>query len=335
MKQAIRLLLLMSILTSAMFAQGVTTAAINGTVLDNNGQPLPGAIVMAIHQPSGTKYGVTTREDGRFNLPNLRVGGPYMVTVSILGFSKQERGGITLQLSQTLRQDFRLTAQDVQMEAVEVSAEKSAVLNAARTGAATAVDRRAIEALPTITRKVQDFSRLTPQFSGNNSFGGMDNRYNNTTIDGSYFNNSFGLQGQPGDRTGVAPISIDAVEQVQVNIAPYDVRQGNFIGAGINTITKSGTNEISGSVYDLFRHQGLVGQKAGDVEYKPSTFKYNQIGVRLGGPIIENQLFFFGSFESDKITQPGTPFRANKVVRLLREIQQGYCSLIWIILAHF
>ncbi len=312
MKYAIRLLLLLSLFSSAMFAQGVTTAAIVGTVKDNSGQALPGANVMAVHVPTGSQYGVTTREDGQYNLPNLRVGGPYTVTVSLIGFSKQERTGINLQLSQTLRQNFTLTTEDVQMQAVEVTAEKSTVLNAARTGAATAISRNAIEALPTITRRVQDFSRLTPQFSGNNSFGGMDNRYNNTTIDGSYFNNSFGLQGQPGDRTGVAPISIDAVEQVQVNIAPYDVRQGNFVGAGINTITKSGTNDLSGSVYYLFRHQGLVGQEAGAVEYKPSTFKYNQIGLRLGGPIIEDKLFFFGSFESDKITQPGTSFRANK-----------------------
>lgn len=312
MKYAIRLLLLMSILTTAMFAQGVTTAALNGTVQDMNGQPLPGANVMATHQPSGTKYGVTTREDGRYNLPNLRVGGPYTVSVSLIGYAKQERGEIYLQLSQTLRQDFRLTQEEIQIGVVEVTAEQSPVLNAARTGAATSVSRNLIEALPTITRKVQDFSRLTPQFAGNNTFGGMDNRYNNTTIDGSYFNNSFGLQGQPGDRTNVAPISIDAVEQVQVNIAPYDVRQGNFVGAGVNTITKSGTNEFSGSAYYIFRHQGLVGQKADTTEYKPGTFKYNQIGVRLSGPIIENKLFFFTSFESDALTQPGTTFTARE-----------------------
>ncbi|MDP1676379.1 MAG: carboxypeptidase regulatory-like domain-containing protein, partial [Bacteroidota bacterium] len=311
MKQAIRLLLLFVITTTAIFAQGVTTAAMNGTVNDNNGQPIPGAIVMAIHQPSGTQYGVSTREDGRYNLPNLRVGGPYLVSVSILGFSKQEHKNIWLQLSQTLRQDFRLSPQDVELEAVEVSGERSTILNGARTGASTAVDRKAIEALPTITRKVQDFSRLTPQFAGNNTFGGMDNRYNNTTIDGSYFNNSFGLQGQPGDRTNVAPISVDAVEQIQVNIAPYDVRQGNFVGAGINTITKSGTNDISGSAYYYMRHQGLVGQKADTTEYKPGRFKYNQIGFNISGPIIENQLFFFGSFESENLTQPGTTFTAN------------------------
>ncbi|MFA5833454.1 MAG: carboxypeptidase regulatory-like domain-containing protein [Bacteroidota bacterium] len=312
MKYAIRLLLVIGILSSAMYAQGVTTSALAGVVKDNNGQGLPGVIVMAVHVPSGTKYGVTTREDGHYNLANLRSGGPYTVSVSLLGHAKQERSGINLQLSQTLQQNFSLVPEDVQMEAVEVTAEKSTIMNAARTGAATAISKNAIEALPTITRKVQDFSRLTPQFAGNNTFGGMDNRYNNTTIDGSYFNNSFGLQGQPGDRTNVAPVSVDAVEQIQVNIAPYDVRQGNFVGAGINTITKSGTNNISGSAYYYMRHQGLVGQDAAALKYKPGTFKYNQIGLNLGGPIIEDKLFIFGSFESENLTQPGTTFTAKR-----------------------
>jgi hypothetical protein len=312
MRYAIRLLLMMTLLSSAMFAQGVTNGAITGQVSDKDGNALPGVNVMAVHTPSGTKYGVTTREDGHYNLPNLRVGGPYMITASMLGYAKQERPNVFVQLAQTTTQDFRLVSEDVQLGAVEVTAERSTVLNAGRTGAATSVSAVQIQSLPTITRKVQDFSRLTPQFSGNNSFGGMDNRYNNTTVDGSYFNNSFGLQGQPGDRTGVAPVSVDAVEQIQVNIAPYDVRQGNFIGAGVNTITKSGTNEISGNAYYYMRHQGLVGQQAGDVEYKPGRFQYYQLGANIGGPIIENKLFFFGSFETENLTQPGTTFRANK-----------------------
>ncbi|MFZ4619033.1 MAG: TonB-dependent receptor [Bacteroidota bacterium] len=312
MRYAIRLLLVMCVLSSAMFAQGVTNGAITGQVSDKDGNGLPGVNVMAVHVPSGTKYGVTTREDGHYNLPNLRVGGPYTVSASILGYSKQERPNVFVQLAQTTQQDFRLASEDVQMGAVEVTAERSTVLNAGRTGAATSVSAVAIQSLPTITRKVQDFSRLTPQFSGNNSFGGMDNRYNNTTVDGSYFNNSFGLQGQPGDRTGVAPVSVDAVEQIQVNIAPYDVRQGNFIGAGVNTITKSGTNDISGTAYYYMRHQGLVGQQAGAVEYKPGRFQYYQLGANIGGPIIENKLFLFGSFETENLTQPGTTFRANK-----------------------
>ncbi|MBU1423251.1 MAG: TonB-dependent receptor, partial [Bacteroidetes bacterium] len=161
---------------------------------------------------------------------------------------------------------------------------------------------------------IEDFARLTPQYNPRGfgfSFAGQDNRLNNVTVDGSYFNNSFGLAGQPGNRTGVAPISLDAIEQLQINIAPYDVRQGNFVGAGVNTVTRSGTNEFSGSVHYLYRHQGLVGTKAKELTFNPGTFKYNQIGLRLGGPIIENKLFFFVNYEGDGLTQPGTTMLAN------------------------
>src|SRR2546430_4989704 len=143
------------------------------------------------------------------------------------------------------------------------------------------------------------------------SFAGQDNRLNNMTIDGSYFNNSFGLAGQPGDRTGVAPVSLDALEQLQVNVAPYDVRQGNFVGAGINMVTKSGTNDVTGTLYYNTRNDNFVGTHAGPNTFKPGSFKYHDVGVALGGPIIRNRLFFFGSFEDDGQTAPGTTFRAN------------------------
>ncbi len=291
-------------------AQGVTTAAISGMVTNAKGEALPGVTVMAVHEPTGTRYGITTREDGKYNLPNLKVGGPYTVTASIVGYAKKEKKDIYLQLSQTERQDFVLSEENVQMEVTEITAERNTILNSSRTGAATSVNKNSIESLPTITRRIQDFSRLTPQASGS-SFVGQDNRYNNTTVDGSYFNNSFGLGGQPGDRTGVAPISIEAIEQIQVNIAPYDVRQGNFVGAAVNSTTKSGTNEISGAAYYIFRNEKLVGTKAGDLTYNPGTFRYNQIGVRLGGPIIQDELFFFTSFENDALVQLGTTFLAN------------------------
>lgn len=297
--------------STVLFAQGVTTAAIYGKVTDRNGSPLPGANIVATHIPSGTVYGTTSRENGDYNLPGLRVGGPYTLTVSYVGYAKQEQTDIHLQLSQSLRQDFALAEQAIQTGEILVTGERSTILSADRTGAATAVSREVLQTLPTISRRISDFIRLTPQASGM-SFAGQDNRLNNITVDGSYFNNSFGLAGQPGDRTGVAPISIDAIEQVQVNIAPYDVRQGHFIGAGVNTVTKSGTNEYSGSVYYLFRDQSLVGKKAGDKDFNPGTFKYNQVGIRFGGPIIPNKLFFFGSFENDKVTEPGTTWRANK-----------------------
>lgn len=303
-------LLLLSGMTD-LLAQGVTTAGISGTVRTRSGEPLPGANIVAVHVPSGTIYGTTSRENGTYNLPGLRVGGPYTVSASFVGYAKQEESGINLQLSQVLRQDFVLAEQAIQTGEVVVTAERSTVLNADRTGAATSVSRDVIQSLPTINRRIGDITRLTPQANGS-SFAGQDNRLNNVTVDGSYFNNSFGLAGSPGERTGVSPISLDAIEQVQVNIAPFDVRQGNFVGAGVNTVTKSGTNEISGSAYYQFRDQSFVGKKAGGKDFNPGNFEYSQVGVRVGGPIIPNKLFFFGSFEKDGLKEPGTTWRANR-----------------------
>ncbi|MCG3121246.1 MAG: hypothetical protein ALAOOOJD_04252 [bacterium] len=308
------LLTCLLLLPALLLAQGVTTAALNGTVVDNKGQALPGANIVAVHTPSGSVFGAASRTDGRFNIPGMRVGGPYTVTASFIGYKAQTRENVYLTLGQDLKIAFVLPEEAVEIGSVQVVAERDAILSASRTGAATSVSQEAIAALPTINRRIEDIARLTPQYNPSGfgfSFAGQDNRLNNVTVDGSYFNNSFGLAGQPGDRTGVAPISLDAVEQLQINIAPYDVRQGNFVGAGINTVTKSGTNEFSGSVYTQFRDESLVGTEAKDLPFNPGTFKYNQIGVRLGGPIVKNKLFFFADFESDKITQPGTTFLAN------------------------
>lgn len=297
-------------MATSVFAQGVTTAAINGTVTDKDGNPLLGANVVAVHKPSGTIYGTSTRTNGEYTLPNLRVGGPYTLTVTFVGYQKQEVTDITLQLSQTARFDFQLVEEAVQVEAVLVTGERSAILSAGRTGASTSLSRETLR-LPTISARISDFARLTPEARGGSSYVGQDNRLNNVTVDGSYFNNSFGLAGVLGDRTGVAPISLAAIEQVQINIAPYDVRQGNFVGAGVNMVTRSGTNEFSGSAYYGFRDQSLVGTKAKDLVFNPGTFKYKRTGVNLGGPIIPNKLFFFSSYERDELTQPGTTFIAN------------------------
>ncbi len=297
-------------LTSSAWAQGVTTAALNGVVVDQSGKPLPGANVTVVHQPSGTNYGAAARTDGRFNIPGLRVGGPYTVTVTFIGYQRQQLSDVSLGLGEDRRLVFRLAEEALQAAEVTVTAEQDAILSASRTGAATSVSSLALQSLPTISRNINDFTRLTPQASGS-SFAGQDNRLNNITVDGSYFNNSFGLAGSPGERTGVAPISLDAIEQIQVNVAPYDVRQGNFVGAGINTVTKSGTNEISGSAYYQFRNESLVGEEAKDLKYVPGKFDYSQIGLRLGGPVIKNKLFFFGSFENDEVTLPGTDYTAN------------------------
>jgi len=311
-KQLISLFLFTVVLFSSqlMYAQ-VTTSAVNGTVVDQNGSALPGVNVIAVHVPSGTQYGTTSRNDGKFNLFGLRVGGPYKVTVSMVGYATQVEEGFNLSLGQNLKIDFKMPEQAIELKGVTVTAEKGSIMSAGRTGAATAVSKEQVELLPTINRRIEDVAKLTPQYGGNYSFAGVDNRLNNMTIDGSYFNNSFGLAGQPGDRTGVAPISLDAVEQVQVNIAPYDVRQGNFIGAGLNVVTKSGTNEFSGSAYYDWRDNSMVGTKAKANDVTIGTFKYNLLGARLSGPIIPNKLFFFASYEKDKNTAPGTTWRAN------------------------
>ncbi|MDZ7371196.1 MAG: TonB-dependent receptor [candidate division KSB1 bacterium] len=296
------------------FAQGVTTGSMSGVVTDTKGEPLPGANVVALHVPSGTVFGAATRADGHFNIPGMRVGGPYTVTVSYIGYRPQKQENVYITLGQTLRMEFKLAEEALQVQELEVTAERNAILSASRTGAATTIDRQVINTLPTITGRIEDFLRLTPQYNPAGfgfSFAGQDNRLNNVTVDGSYFNNSFGLAGQPGDRTGVAPIALEAIEQLQVNISPYDVRQGNFVGANVNTVTKSGTNEFSGSIYTQTRNQNWVGTKAKDVDFDPGTFKYNRLGVRFSGPIIRNKLFFFVNYEGDKLTQPGTTFVAN------------------------
>jgi hypothetical protein len=309
-----RLLFCCLLLPALVFAQGVTTASLNGTVVDNKGQSLVGANIVAVHTPSGSIFGAVSRGDGRFNIPGMRVGGPYEVTASFIGYKTQKQENVYLTLGQDLKIDFVLPEEAVELGEVSTVAERDPILSVSRTGAATSVNRQAIASLPTISRRIEDFARLTPQFNPAGfgfSFAGQDNRLNNITVDGSYFNNSFGLAGKPGDRTGVAPISLDAIEQLQVNIAPYDVRQGNFVGAGVNTVTKSGTNQFTGSVYTQTRDQDLVGREAKALRFNPGTFKYNQIGARLGGPLIKNKLFFFASYEGDELSEPGTTFRAN------------------------
>src|SRR5213595_533165 len=315
MKTFVLLATVASAASTALGAQGVTTGAIAGIVSDSAGGPLEGARVVAVHGPSGTTYAAVARADGRFTIPGMRVGGPYRVSASRVGYRQEVQNGVTVTLGVTSDLQFRLAQASVQLEAVTIETSAAgSVFSSQRTGAATTVSTQQLAHLPTISRRVEDLLRLTPQYSPMSfgfSFAGQDNRLNNMTIDGSYFNNSFGLAGQPGDRTGVATVSLDALEQVQVNVAPYDVRQGNFVGAGINMVTKSGTNEVSGSLYYNERNNSFVGKHAGPNTFNPGTFKYHDIGAALGGPIIRNRLFFFGSFENDGQTAPGTTFRAN------------------------
>ena len=303
--------LLMMLPVSAVFAQGSTTAALAGNVVDEKGQGLPGASVIAVHEPTGSRYGGSTRADGRYNIVNMRVGGPYKITISFVGYKNAVQSGIVLTLAQELRQNFKLEVNQSQLEEVKVVASRSSIINSGRTGAATTVGNNQITTLPTLNRSLGDFARLDPRANGL-SFAGRNSLYNNITVDGAFFNNAFALSSTIGGQAGASPISVDAIDQFQVLIAPYDVRQGMATGANINVVTKSGTNNWSGSGYYFGTDQGLVGNKIGDVVNQYGTFARGQIGARIGGALIKDKLFVFGSFEQETQTDPGSNFVATR-----------------------
>ena len=303
--------LLMMLPVSGLFAQGSTTAALAGTVVDEKGQGLPGASVIAVHEPTGSRYGGSTRADGRYNIVNMRVGGPYKITVSFVGYKNAVQSGIVLTLAQELRQNFKLEVNQSQLEEVKVVASRSSIINSGRTGAATTVGNNQITTLPTLNRSLGDFARLDPRANGLN-FAGRNSLYNNITVDGAFFNNAFALSSTIGGQAGASPISVDAIDQFQVLIAPYDVRQGMATGANINVVTKSGTNNWSGSGYYFGTDQGLVGNKIGEVVNQYGTFARGQIGARIGGALIKDKLFVFGSFEQETQTDPGSNFVATR-----------------------
>lgn len=288
-----------------------TTSEINGIITDTAGNGLAGATIQALHVPTGSKYSTTTRRDGHYNLANLRVGGPYTITVSYVGYEPQTQENVSLLLGQAFVGDFKLSPSTQALENVVVSTTRqSKVFNNNHTGAQEIISRNQIERLPTINRSLQDFTRLTPQANGL-SFGGQSNQLNNITIDGANFNNSFGLSGTLGGQTNSQPISLDAIEQVQVNLSPYDVRQGGFSGSGINSVTRSGTNEFKGSVYTYLRGPNTQGYKVGDLEVPKQDYSYNLRGAWVSGAIIKNKLFFFVSGEQERLTQPGTSYIAS------------------------
>ena len=298
---------LMTISSMQVFAQ--TTAAISGTVLDEKGEGLPGANVIAIHEPTGSRYGAATRADGRYNIVNMRVGGPYKVTISFVGYKDDVKTGINLTLNQDQRVNSKLETSEAQLEEVKVVAARSAVFNAGRTGAATTVGNKQVTTLPTLNRSLTDFARLDPRSNGGLSFAGRNAAYNNITVDGALFNNTFGLSGTVGGQAGAQPISVDAIDQFQVNIAPFDVRQGMSTGANINVVTKSGTNEWSGSIYTFNRNQDLINKNVGFVENPLPNTNTTQFGGRIGGAIIKNKVFIFASYEQETKTDPGTTFK--------------------------
>ena len=313
MKNRALLLLVLSFLLciggNSVVAQGVTTSAMKGLVLDGKGQPLPGATVVATHLPSGTVYGAATRENGQYDLLNMRIGGPYEIKVSFVGAQTYTATGIQLVLGKTYESRINLTDNAQALDEVVVRGNRDGQINKDRTGAATNISSTAIRTLPTVSRSQEDFTRLTPQSSGL-SFGGRNTLYNNFSLDGSIFNNSFGLDSPtPGGQTNSQPVSIDAIEQIQVSLAPYDVRQGGFTGAGINAVTKSGTNSFKGTAYTYFRNESLIGKKVEGATIENPSLKFNQTGFALGGPLVKNKLFFFTNAEFTRQTDPGQTFR--------------------------
>lgn len=318
-RQLLQLLLagLMLVTVNAAFGQGTTTSSINGRVTDTNGETLPGATVVAVHTPSGSRYGNITGSDGYYRIPNMRVGGPYTVTITFIGYKEYKQENVFLTLGQAFKISPKLSETSVSLEAVEVVADRGGVFDGNRTGAETVVGLEQINSIPTVARAIGDFARFTPQATideGNDGFsisiGGQNNRLNSISIDGAVSNDVFGLAGSGtnGGQTGVSPISIDAIEQFQIQVAPFDVRVSGFAGGQINAVTRSGSNNIEGSAYYYFRNEGLAGKTPTDIEgatrERLADFSAETYGVRIGGPIIKDKLFYFVNVEQQRDETP-------------------------------
>jgi hypothetical protein len=289
-------------------AAAQTTSAINGTVTDSEGGPLPGAVVTATHQPTGANYSTVTRADGRYNMGGLRVGGPYSIVVSMTGFNTGKENNVFLKLSENRRIDFKLTPESVE-ETLVVVASSNPIINSSRTGAFDNVSTESLEKLPTLNRSLSDMARTSPLFDQNRStgalsVGGRNNRYNSIQIDGAANTDLFGLASSntPGGQTESQPISLDAVQEVELIVSPYHIKYNGFTGGGINVVSRSGTNDWSGSAYGFYRDKDYVGDGPSDVPF--GEFENSQIGFRLGGPIVKDKVFLFVNAEMDRQDQP-------------------------------
>lgn len=318
-------------------AQGVTTSALSGAVTDGTDylrqlddalagkitmdaiklKGLPGARVSALHVPSGTQYNTVARADGNFNLRGLRVGGPYTITVTLLGYKKEELKDITLGLGESRRVDIAMNVQDVEIKGIQVTANREKA--ASRIGAGSEISTAQLERTPNISRSIQEMTRTNALVIGSNvgagdnvggiNIAGQNNRYNNIQVDGAVINDLFGLSstGAPGGQAAAQPISLDAIEQMQVSVAPFDVRQSGFTGGLVNSVTRSGTNNLNGSAYLLYTNQDLAGLSPSDeasLRTRLSAFTDFTVGARLGGAIVQDKLFFFANVETRRRTQP-------------------------------
>jgi outer membrane receptor protein involved in Fe transport len=296
------------------FAQ-VTTSAVTGLVKDAKGEGLIGATVKAVHVPTGTVYGTTTQEGGRYTIPNMKVGGPYTITITYVGYQEQNFRDLYLSLGTALTQNVKLEDGSKSLNEVTITGQKSSIISSNRTGTQTNISQRQLTELPTVGRSIQDFARLTPQavatYSSSNgsplgiSFAGQSNKFNQFTVDGASANDVFGLTstGTNGGQANVNAVPLESVQEVQVVLSPYDVTQSNFTGGGINAVTKSGTNQFHGSAYFLNQNQGFVGKHV-QSEAKYPSYNNTTWGASLGGPLVKNKAFFFVNAERNDYKTP-------------------------------
>lgn len=299
---------LLAVVSSMNVVAQVTTSSMTGVIKTDKGDPLVGATITLKHEPTGSVFTVLTRTGGRFDVANIPPGGPYTIKVSYVGYTEFSRGDINIPLGEKFDLQATLAGAGVELQAVTISAGRRNTI--VKTGAATNISNRLVQNLPNVSRSLTNLTRLTPQSNGN-SFAGMNNRYNNITIDGSLFNNNFGRSGDgmvPGGATSA--VSIDAVDQIQVNIAPYDVRQSGFVGGGINAVTRRGTNNWYGTAYGYYRSQDFTGEKVKGQKVDNADRSTKIFGASIGGPIIKDRLFFFVNYEQEKRNQPGQTFVA-------------------------
>ncbi|MGZ7040415.1 MAG: TonB-dependent receptor [Thermoanaerobaculia bacterium] len=288
-----------------------TTGNITGSVITkSDGSALPGVTVEAIHVPTGTRYSAVSNSEGRFTIPNARVGGPYRVTASLEGFKNIEIANVEVRLGESTEVQLPMNLAAVS-EAITVTARADDVINPNRTGSTSSVSEEQIQTLPTVNRQIQDYARTNPYFNssltGDGTFmfvAGRNNRYNNIQIDGAVNNDLFGLSasGTPGGGSGTQPISLDAIQALQLLVSPYDVRQSGFTGGGVNAVTRSGSNKLEGSLFGTKRDASFVGEDASGNKVK--TFDQSQYGGRVGGPILQDRLFYFVSGETNKKNEP-------------------------------